>query len=67
MNAELGCNDLEKIYDMISELRSDLIFGFDSAGIEGLAEMHFLAALASLESASISMKLAQIHQMRAMV
>ena len=67
MSAELGCNDLKKMSETISNLRIDLMFGFDDTSMEAIAEQHYLLALSALEQAHIQMKLAHIHQMRAMV
>lgn len=64
---ELNSNHLEEISEMVGDLRHDLLFSFDEAGMEAVAEQHFLAAISFLEQAQIQVKLAHIHQMRATI
>ena len=57
-------HDFQKISDIISEIRDDLIFNFEAAGISPIAEQQFLVALSLLEQASRSIKIADYYQMK---
>lgn len=58
--------DLKLIATSIQELRETILFGFESAGMDSIAEMHYLKSLNSLEQAVFNCQLANIYQMRAM-
>lgn len=49
------------------ELRVKFLMDIETAGIEALAEQHYLLALNALEQAERFFKVAHVHQMRALV
>lgn len=61
---DYNCNDIDKISSMVEELKDDLLFSFDDAGMAPIAEQHYLAGIAALEQAVRSFKLSHLHQMK---
>lgn len=58
---------LQQLAPMIEQLRHRLLFDFDETGLEPVAEQHFLASIALLDTAQRHMTLANLSQMNARV
>ena len=61
---EYDCTQMDEIANLVCEIRENLLFEFDDAGIAPISEQHYLAGLASLELAVRSFKIAHLHQLK---
>jgi len=58
---------LAKFARQVEDLRADILFGVDDNGADPFAKQHFLTALAHLDLAHRSFKLARLCQIQALV
>lgn len=63
-DTQLDCRHLENIAKAIQDLREDLLFEYESAGMAPMAESQFMKALSFLELAEQEIRLANYHQIR---
>jgi hypothetical protein len=63
---EFSPETLQQLAEEVENLRFGSIMNVDTAGADPMAEEHFLLAVAALEQAKIHLRLARLHQVRAL-